>query len=494
MKKTIILFLSSFSLLLTACQPDVNGNLPDSQFYLLGTDGKEIIDVVYYDEQTVAELKVNAYLGGYRGAEGEVTLVADDEVLLKYNETHGTSFMFLPEELYEIPTGSVKVNSESRSVSFVCKLDCQALKEMDDLDDYLLPLTLVSDNLPINPDKQSICYRFSVKNFMISLNNPGLEDVHVTSGEESVYEIPVTVVANAECAQDCHYKLYYLDGATQGAQELMNGLVGYGKIVPGDAYTVTTDNMVQAGKSVSVSTINLNLDKLPDGISYMAVALAKSDLAAENILTDAKVYRIFKDAEILPRDTWSVPYCNVLAGVSTQPDVYGTHLLLDGDFTTIWQAPWRESVNSYDPYYEGWTHISTSSFARLPMFCILDMAQTKKVTGIKLSRRDGRNWDFTKTGEIWLSNDTFGDEDLKNAFGTSVEGVLNISEAESKAWNGKQFTKVADFDFSVVNNNRDRDLTIYFDAKDARYVKVVLTEDPVDKLILSLSEINVIGK
>ena len=128
------------------------------------------------------------------------------------------------------------------------------------------------------------------------------------------------------------------------------------------------------------------------------------------------------------------------------------------------------------------------------MFCILDMAQTKKVTGIKLSRRDGRNWDFTKTGEIWLSNDTFGDDDLKNAFGTSVEGVLNISEAESKAWNGKQFTKVAEFDFSVVNNNRDRDLTIYFDAKDARYVKVVLTEDPVDKLILSLSEINVIGK
>ena len=494
MKKTIILFLSSFILLSTACQPEVNGNLPDSQFYLLGVDGKEIVDVVYYDEQTIAELKVNAYLGGYHGAEGEVTLVADDEVLLKYNETHGTSFMFLPEELYEIPTESVKVNSESRSVNFVCKLDCQALKEMDDLEDYLLPLTLVSDNLPINPDKQSICYRFSVKNFMLSLNNPGIEDVHITSGEDSVYEIPVTVVANAECPQDYHYKLYYLDGATQGAQELMNELVGYGKIVPGNAYTVTTNNMVQAGEAISVSTINLNLDVLPDGITYIAVALAKADLAAENILTDAKVYRIFKDAELLPRDTWSVPYCNVLAGVSTQPDIYGTHLLLDGDFTTIWQAPWRESVNSYDPYYEGWTHISTSSFARLPMFCILDMAQTKKVTGIKLSRRDGRNWDFTKTGEIWLSNDTFGDEDLKNAFGTSVEGVLNISEAESKAWNGKQFTKVADFDFSVVNNNRDRDLTIYFDAMEARYVKIVLTEDPVDRLILSLSEINVIGK
>ena len=40
----------------------------------------------------------------------------------------------------------------------------------------------------------------------------------------------------------------------------------------------------------------------------------------------------------------------------------------------------------------------------------------------------------------------------------------------------------------------DQELTVYFDGQEARYIKVVLTEDPIDKMILSLSEINVYGK
>ena len=209
-------------------------------------------------------------------------------------------------------------------------------------------------------------------------------------------------------------------------------------------------------------------------------------------MTKAKVYRIFRDAELLPRDNWSIPYCNILAGVAGNP-AYGTNLLLDGDLKTIWQAPWRESVNSYDPYYEGWTYTHTN-YARLPMFFILDMGSVKMISGVKVSRRDGSNWQYTKTGEIWISKDTTGDEDLENCFGKNVECALVITEAESKAWNSKQFTKVAEFDFTSVNDNMDQEQTVYFDGQEARYIKVVLTENPVDRMILSLSEINVFGR
>ena len=84
MKYRFTSLISGLLAVVTACSPAVDGNLPDSQFYLLGIDGKEIINKTFYDSQTVGELNVNAYLGGYEGTTGEVSLIADDEVLLKY--------------------------------------------------------------------------------------------------------------------------------------------------------------------------------------------------------------------------------------------------------------------------------------------------------------------------------------------------------------------------------------------------------------------------
>ena len=499
MKKNITILVSSLLVLFASCKPEVDGNLPDSQFYLLGVDGKEIINATFYDAQMVGELRVNAYLGGFHGTTGEVSLVADDEVLLKYNESHGSSFMFLPEEYYEIPEGSVKVSPDSRSVSFTCKIDCEGLRALDDLDEYLLPLSLVSDNLPINPAKRSICYRFLVKDLTLSLNNPGIEDIFITTGLDPVREVSVSVVTDGDlCAVDYDYKFHCLDASTEGAAAgVLSELLGYARLAPKDSYVISTDNVVKEGTKESISTLSLKIADLPYGISYIAVALDKDDLSAENILTKAKVYRIVRDVDLLDRTGWSVPYCNVMAGLEGNMN-YGTHLLLDGDLKSIWQAPWNANNNNYDPYYEGWTHIheSQASLGRLPMFCILDLSKTRIISGVRVSRRqsDQRNWNHTKKGEIWLSTDTTGDEALVNCFGKNVECVMNVTEAESKAWNSKKFTKVAEFDFSAVNNNMDQELTVYFDGQEARYIKVVLTEDPIDKMILSLSEINVYGK
>lgn len=495
MKYRFTSLISGLLAVVTACSPAVDGNLPDSQFYLLGIDGKEIINKTFYDSQTVGELKVNAYLGGYEGTTGEVSLIADDEVLLKYNETHGSSYMFLPDEYYEIPEGSVKVTPDSRSVSFVCKVDCDGLRALEDLDEYLLPLSIVSDDLPINPAKKSICYRFMVKDLILSLNNPGIEDIHVSTGLDPVREVSVSVVTDGDlCTVDYDYKLYCLDGSAQGEDaDILSGLLGYAApLVSEDAYELRSDYVVKEGTKESVSTLTLKIAELSSVISYIAIALDDDDLTAENILTKAKVYRILRDAELLPRDGWSIPYCNILAGQAGN-SAYGTNLLLDGDLKTVWQAPWRPEINSYDPYYEGWTH-THSNYARLPMFCILDMGSVKMISGVKVSRRDGANWQYTKTGEIWISKDTTGDDALKNCFGKSVECELVITEAESKAWNSKQFTKVAEFDFTSVNDNMDQEQTVYFDGQEARYIKVVLTENPVDMMILSLSEINVLGR
>lgn len=500
MKKNITILVSSLLVLFASCKPEVDGNLPDGQFYLLGIDGKEIVDATFYDAQMEGEFKVNAYLGGFHGIEGQVSLIADDNVLLKYNETHGSSYMFLPEEFYDIPADAVKVSADSRSVSFVCKVDCEGLRNLDDLDEYLLPLSLVSDNLPLNPSKKSICYRFSVKDLTISMNNPGIEDVHITTGLDPVHSVPVSVVTEGDkCTVDYDYKFYFLDGSAQGNDaNLLNDLLGYGRLAPNDSYAVTTENKVKEGTNESISTLNFKVDKLPYGVSYIAVALDDDDLVAENILTKAKVYRIFKDAELLPRDGWFVPYSNTFAGIAGNTTKYGTHLLIDGDLSSLWQAPWKAANDSYDPYFEGWTYIANTdkSLGRLPMLCIVDMGKTKIVSGVKVSRRisSERHWNLTKTGEVWASNDATGNDVLADCFGKSLDRVDGITEAQSKAWNGKKFVKVAEFDFGAVNNNMDQEMTIYFDAVEARFMKIVLTEDPVDQVILALSEFNVIGK
>ena len=254
MKYRFTSLISGLLAVVTACSPAVDGNLPDSQFYLLGIDGKEIINKTFYDSQTVGELNVNAYLGGYEGTTGEVSLIADDEVLLKYNETHGSSYMFLPDEYYEIPEGSVKVTPDSRSVSFVCKVDCDGLRALEDLDEYLLPLSIVSDDLPINPAKKSICYRFLVKDLILSLNNPGIEDVHVSTGLDPVREVSVSVVTDGDlCNVDYDYQLYCLDGSAQGEDaDILSGLLGISvqngeisvnPIIPDDWEYFSVDNL-----------------------------------------------------------------------------------------------------------------------------------------------------------------------------------------------------------------------------------------------------------
>ena len=45
----------------------------------------------------------------------------------------------------------------------------------------------------------------------------------------------------------------------------------------------------------------------------------------------------------------------------------------------------------------------------------------------------------------------------------------------------------------AANNNLDQELTVYFEAVQARYVKVLLTDEAANP-ILALSEINVVGK
>ena len=499
MKQRFIIFTMLLMAFAVSCAPQVDDNLPDSRFYLLGTDGKEIVDAVFYDMQAVGKLKVNAYLGGFNGTSGQVGLIADDEVLLKYNETHGESYMFLPEEYFTIPEETVRITPEARSATFVCEIDCEGLRNLEDLEDYLLPLSLVSDDLPLNPDKKSICYRFSVRDLVLSMNNPGVEEVHITTGLDPVKSVPVSVVTDGDlCTVDYDYQLYYLDGSAQGAGAgILEGLFGYGRMIAEDAYSVTSDFIIREGKKEAVSMLNLDIAKLPQGISYVAIALDDDDFNASEILSKTKVYRIFKDAQILPRDGWSVPYSNVFA--KGWNDTYGTHILLDGDLTTIWQAPWNEKTSNYDEHYDKWDGCVweriASNYARLPMFCILDMAQTKSITGVKISRRQigGNNWAETKTGEIWVSTDSTGDGDLTASFGNSLKGYFTLTEKESRAWNGKKFTKVAEFDFVAANNNLDQELTVYFEAVQARYVKVLLTDEAANP-ILALSEINVVGK
>ncbi len=497
MKGIFTTLFVALAVTMVSCTPDVNHDLPASSFYIVGMDeGQEIVDAVFFDMQTTGELKVNAYLGGYFGANGSVKLVADDNLLLKYNEDNGTSFGFLPEEAFSLSDEAINVSPESRAASFVCSIDCDYLRTMKDLEDYLLPLTLVSDNLPLNPDKKSVLYRFSVRELTLLMNNPGVQEVHLVTGGDTPSSVPVSVVTDGDdCAVDYDYQFHCLEATT----DVIANIFGYGRMAPADSWTIETDNIVKKGTKESVSQIVFDMDKLPAGISYLAVALDDDDLTQENILTKANVYRIFKDAEIMPREEWTIPYCNVMAKGGAAD--FGTHLLLDGDLATIWQAPWNDRRNGYDKHYEkwqAWDYIAPNR-ARLPMFCILDMSQAKTISGVKVSRRvmTEANASLTKTGEIWVSNDTSGDDVLPNPR-KNIEGDINVTEAESQAWNAKKFTKVAEFDFSAVNNNLNQDIVVYFDAQEARYVKVCLTDEENKssggKPILALSEINVLGK
>ena len=486
---------------LVSCGPDVNHDLPDSQFYLIKKDGQEIVDVTFSDRQVSGELKVHAYLGGFNGATGSVTLVEDEDVLLDYNEKNGTSYMFLPEEAYQMSDDVIRVTPDSRAVSFTCMIDCNYLRGLDDLDEYLLPLSILSDDLPVNQEKKSICYRFSVKNMTLLMNNPGVEEVRMSSDGDKTKTVNVSVVTDGEnLTVDYDYKFHCLDASAQGeSAEIIGNLLGYGRLAPADSYTIVSENVVKEGTKEAVSELRFDVEKLPVGVSYIAVALDDDDLAASSILSKAKVYRIFRDAAYLPRTEWTVPYCNAIAKGSEAN--FGTHLLLDDDLATIWESPYKESRNGYDKYFDKWpgcvwTHIA-NNYARLPMFCILDMAQTKTISGVKISRRtmSHENAKKTKTGEIWVSNDTAGDDALPEVR-TNVKGDIKTTEAESQAWNSKTFTKICDFDFSAVNNNQDQDMVIYFEARQARYVKIYLTEDveAVPNPVLSLSEINVLGK
>ena len=499
--------MASLLAILPSCEPSsLEANLPDSSVYLLGVDSTGIANVVFYRSQTEAQLKVHAYAGGYHAASGSLSVVADDEMLLDFNEKNGTKFAFLPEECYVIPTDEAKVSPDQRSATFVCQIDCEAVRALGDFDNYLLPLRLVSEDLPLNPKKNFICYRFSEETINIILGNTGMTEVSISSDTDGeVKSVPLTVMTDGAAAPfDNKYKFYCMNITEHSAavDYLKATMDGRWNLLSEDAYSITSEYVLKEGQTESVSTLNFYVDKIPTGVSYMAIALDNADLTPNNLLTKARVIRVMKDAGYISRDGFTVPYCNIMFGGT---DGRGTQNLLDGDLGTIWEAPYNPNLPfcAIDTYFDKWDGcewlFTAKDGSRVPMICILDMAKTRDLYAVKVSRRkiSNKNFKYTKTGEVWVSNDTSGDAALANSIGKNVVNSINFTEDESKAWNTKAFTKVADFDFEAVNNNENQDITVYFDPVQARYVKVVLTAvDPTASkaTVLSLSEIEVMGK
>ena len=437
--KYIAFLFSALGLLSVSCENERDTNLPDAAVYIVN-DGLQTSETFYSVDEN-AKTPIRVFRSGYFDQTVTASVELSEKVLDEYNRVNAANYKLLPEEYYEVDAKPVTLTGDNRTgnlyVTFTDPAALFALKESEGLENYVIPLELVSDG-NINSERNSILILPDVlEQVLLSLDQA--EAQFIVDDGMSPDDRKLTVSVARPLKDDVVVSL----DMSQDAMDWYNTTHHASFRLPPSGFASVGENaLVLKSGQTSVST-TLRIDPSGwDGEPCAVPVRLVADGFAVNpdkeclLLHFAPASEDFKMYEPLDRYDWKIDgqyYQGTVGGSGKQiPTLWR---IIDGVVVnSFWDAPYNSSA------------VANPNNGKMPIDFTIDFGAVKTICGIGIRNRDGAYCDRLKAGYFEISKD------------------------------GDNWARVAEFGFVKGQVDANLDYKYWFEPAEARYMRMTITE------------------
>ena len=376
---TAIMFICSLSFLASCDNSEKEDNLTPSQVYITNSG---VQDINVYDTGESYTYPLGIYKAGALSTSAKATVAAlTDAELSEYNATNGTNYNNIPANCYAMEY-NVSFGSGQKDVNAVIDVvfDPALLKALPPITgNYVLPVKIVDSSISINPEKDIVFIRPTVKLPSIYFAEKGKEYKYAYGDfKATVFQAPIELEIDAnkwdiqlEAVVDPAYVEEYGNGYT---------------LLPADTYSF--DGNISLANGAKNFTLKINVDGPKIDASKYLLPIRLKNSSKFDIDQERNIFFIALDisAPLINRSNWTIADFSTEEATGESGGENGKAIhLIDNNVNTFWHSRWNGGTDE------------------MPHHVTIDMQQVYTITQVDLIRRQGNN--DLRAGEFWLSED-----------------------------------------------------------------------------------------
>lgn len=350
LKYIILVFIGL--VMLIACEPShLEDNLPDSVVYFSRSG---VVSAIVYDAEETSEYSFYAVNAGYFGGQTDVVATMDLSAIDKYNLENNTTLEALPTDCYNIIEQKGTIADDRNTCKFRVLFNNEKLKQLSqkedysDLQNYAIPFVLTSDGgIAVNEKLNTLLIRPDMRQVSVFINTSN----EITVPRSEIKDA-LTFEFNIAVSTDNKWETTFDILTGESAAEYVNQnlikrgkLAAYSALIPISAndYTVTIDETIHPGTSVSKVIITIDAAKVPEGFSSIALFLKEATVAGESVPIDGLQHMIVNFQNVAP-----VSSVGVVSVLDREKDaLYLGKYLQNYGYTVIPRTKWTFAPESY---------------------------------------------------------------------------------------------------------------------------------------------------
>lgn len=363
-------------LLFGACEDDSRNGQADPVVYIVNNGFQT---TTYYDIESELDYNVYVYNSGFSPEEADIRLVPAPEALEAYNLRSGQNYKLLDEEYYAFIRRSGSLNN--RRSTLIVRMNCEAIRQLPDPQNYVIPLQITATGLPVNEKLSAILLNPLMQETEVRVKDTGVVESDLSSDNTLQF------TAYTEFDNKWNSTFEYAHGTDVLAEYNRENGTSY-LALPEDSYIFHPAELA-AQTNEAVATIEIDKSKLqPDRYYALAVKLtgnSRFKIAADNTV----LYHIrLLNTDLDTRRQWKFIECS---SWSMSGGDHSPAMAIDGNASTFWENRWADA--------------GSGDTNKLPVSATWDMGKRYYWCGVTISRRSDNYVSDLQKGEIQISDD-----------------------------------------------------------------------------------------
>lgn len=341
----MISLIFALGLSFTGCEDNKDEYLGDYSTILYFKESGELPITLYKTgEDWDYQLVVNKAGSNLTSVTDVGVKVLKDNALAEYNTEHGTQYVKLPENYYQIIDNRLDFSSGDlyKMVNIVFKTDL--IYELPADVKYVLPVSLSESKDSINSEKNSTLLIPSVMIPSIYFNQTGfVSNTFTDEGEaQATFTLPVTMPMQNKWTFDCTIEV---DKALLEAYNEKNGTTY--TLLPENAYTLSGDGKLSFTPEFSLKELEINVEREKLIYGDYVLPLRLTNCTQEGFVIDTEKNACLYGISYVPDKNKMKDVAltvNMLSSNAVEPSEGSLANLLDGDVETYFHSAWSVAV------------------------------------------------------------------------------------------------------------------------------------------------------